>query len=311
VRAFVGEAARAAWSTDKRLDLQLFRASLAAGAGDTAAALAEADAVARGPDRLQGAHARVTVARWRLASARDLAAADAVRSELLAAVADGEAQQILRSLKMLDVLVDRAPQGEPIALFAAAELARDQLGAPVLARRLFLAYVDLVPGAPWAPKAIMAAATLAPPAGRDSLQARLARYTSSVYVQPRGTPAADSAFADAETRLASALSGVNGYAAVEAGRRDAGVTRVMAVLDSVKVAARTDSLRIACGAFADSAGIGGTRGDSLRAACIRGDSLKVALFLKPDTMNRADSTARRRLPGAGRDPRAVARDTLH
>ena len=155
----------------------------------------------------------------------------------------------------------------------------------------------------------MAAATLAPPAARDSLQVRLARYATSIYVKPRATPAADSAFADAETRLARSLAGVNAYAVAEAARRDAGVNRVMAVLDSIKTAAHTDSLRIACGSFADSAGISGSRGDSLRAACIRGDSLKVALFLKPDTMKPADTAAVRRVPGAGRG--AVARDTLH
>jgi len=97
--------------------------------------------------------------------------------------------------------------------------------------------------------------------------------------------------------------------AAEASRRDAGVSRVIAVLDSVSAAARTDSLRVACGAFADSAGIAGVRGDSLRAACVRRDTAKVALLLKPDTMKRADSTLFRRPPSGLRDSRAIARDT--
>ena len=246
---------------------------------------------------------------WRLARARDLPAADAVRADLLPAVTDPDAQRLIRGLKMLDVMVDRGSQGEPLSLFAAAEFARDELGAPGLARRLFVAYADLVPGAAWAPKALMAAALLAPPAGRDSLHARLRRYAASVYVHPLGDPASDSAFADAEVRLDRALGAARGFAAAEASRRDAGVSRVIAVLDSVSAAARTDSLRVACGAFADSAGIAGVRGDSLRAACVRRDTAKVALLLKPDTMKRADSTLFRRPPSGLRDSRAIARDT--
>ncbi len=300
-------AVAARWPASQRLDLALFRASLAVQAGDTASALAEAQAVARSSDRGTGDRARVQMAHWRLASAHDLPGADAVRAELLPALADRAAQELVHALKTLDVLVSRAPAGEPIALFAAGELARDRLGAPALARRLFVAYAELVPTAPWAPKALMAASQLASPAARDSLQARVAGYGASVYVRPRTSPADEAAFADAETRLAGALAGVRQVAEAEADRRDAGVVRATAVLDSVKKAARGDSLRVACGAFVDSLGIGGVRGDSIRAACVRRDSAKVALLLKADTMKRADSAAA--APGGRRDPRAVTRDT--
>lgn len=299
------------WPGTARQEMQLYRAGLAARAGDTATAITEADAVARGGGRSVGVRARVAAARWRLAVARDLPAADAVRSDLLVAVTDQDAQRLIRGLKMLDVMVDRGTQGEPLSLFAGAEFARDELGAPALARRLFLAYADLVPGAPWAPKALMAAAVLSARPGRDSIDAKLQRYAGSVYVAPRATRAADSAFTDSEVRLDRALAAAKGFAAQEAVRRDAGVTRVIAELDSVRTAARTDSLRIACGAFADSAGIAGVRGDSLRAACMRRDTAKVALFLKPDTVKRADSTGVNRLPAGRGIPRGTARDTIH
>ena len=180
----------------------------------------------------------------------------------------------------------------------------------MLARRLFLAYADMVPGAPWAPKALLAAAHLASGPDRDSIQARLQQFANSVYVRAAAGETVDSTFSLVETRLDRALSAVRAYATVEVTRRDAGVTRAVAVLDSVRAKLRSDSLRVTCGAFADSLGIAGERGDSLRAACMAGDSAKVALLLKPDTMKRADTLATRRRPPVRRPPGGgIARDT--
>jgi tetratricopeptide (TPR) repeat protein len=310
VRGFLAPLAHRRWDTVARLEMSLFRASLAAQAGDTATAQAEAAAVARGASRAVADRARVLQARWRLAEAGDLATADAVRAELLPAITDSDARDLIRGLKMLDIMVNRASQGEPLSLFAGAELARDQLGAPVLARRLFLAYADMVPGAQWAPKALMAAAQLADSAGRDSIGVRLRDYAASVYVRAGDGADVDSAFSDAEARLGSALSAAVAYAATESARRDAGVTHVVAVLDSIQAQARTDSLRIACGAFADSLGIAGARGDSLRAACVAGDTAKVALLRKPDTMKLADSVAVR-APVTRPGLRGVTRDSIN
>lgn len=308
-RSFLAQVARSPWHTPERLRLTLYRAGLAVAAGDTAAALAEAGTVVSGPDRNRAGEARVAIARWRLAQARDLPAADAVRGDLLPAIAMPEAQILLRSLKTLDIMVGRASSGEPLSLFAAAELARDELNAPVLARRLFLAYADMVPGAPWAPKALLAAAQLATGPALDSIRTRLAPLSASVYVRAANGQPVDSTFTVVESRLDRAISSLRASAAVEAARRDAGVTRAVAVLDSVRDKLRSDSMRVVCGAFADSLGIAGERGDSLRAACMAGDSAKVALLLKPDTMKRADSlAARRRLPGR-RNPAGQARDT--
>jgi hypothetical protein len=87
----------------------------------------------------------------------------------------------------------------------------------------------------------------------------------------------------------------------------------VATLDSLRIVARTDSARISCGLMIDTLAILGTRADSVRKACMRADTIKVAEYLKIDTMlwrpdlqNRADSAgARRRL-----NTRTIKRDSI-
>jgi hypothetical protein len=94
----------------------------------------------------------------------------------------------------------------PLAWFAAAEVARDGLGAHRLARGLFLAYADGAPEEPWAPKALLAALAVSPEEGdRAWLRGRLEAKGESPYVlAARGEPAPG--FEALEEELARRLS---------------------------------------------------------------------------------------------------------
>ena len=98
------------------------------------------------------------------------------------------------------LLIQHGPYGTTCArvgcmpskmLIAAAELARDDLGAPELARGLFLAYADAAPSEPWVPKALLAALGVSgDEEGRGWLRARLEGWPDSPYVlAARGEPA--------------------------------------------------------------------------------------------------------------------------
>lgn len=303
VRELLTPVDRAPWPSPVRAELRLYRAELAAGGGDTAQALDEVLDVAQAADRQTADRARVEAARWQLAGAVDLAGAAAARTTLLPAIEDPEAQQLIHALKVLDVLLAHArDDGQPLALFAAAELARDELRAPALARKLFLTYVDVVPQATWAPKALLAASLVAPPALRDSLRARMAGYDSNVYVAAlAGRDSAD-AFADAETRLSRSLAALRDDAGREAEQKDAGVVRAVAVLDSVKSAAQADSTKLACGTMVDSLALKGARADSVRVSCVEGDTARVAYWLKQKDVPSAQDTLKKATtpqPGRG------------
>ena len=80
---------------------------------------------------------------------------------------------------------------DPLAWFAAAEIARDDLEARPLARGLFLAYADADPNDPWVPKALLAALAVASDdTDRAWLLGRLETHAVSPYVlAARGAPA--------------------------------------------------------------------------------------------------------------------------
>ncbi len=243
-RSLLEPVGKALWTARPRSTLLLERAQLAEEAGDTASARREAHDLAQAADARTAARARVRLARWELARVSDLPGLASVRATLLPAVADAEAQALLHGLKTVEVLAGLAASGQPLALFEAAELARDVLAAPVLARRFFTSYADLVPRSPWAAKALLAAAAVAPAgAARDSLRRRLEGYDGNVYLAAvRGTAAEPGAFSDAEERLSAALSALRTNAEHEAEGRDAGVAQAVAALDSVKKAAEADSV---------------------------------------------------------------------
>lgn len=276
----------AAWPPAARAALRLRRAELLAAAGDSVEALREARTVAGRASGPIADRARVVLARWALATARDMEDLDDVRDLLLPAIADGEARRLLQALKALGVLVEfPAELGQPLALFAAGELARDELGAPHVARALFTAYADVAPTAVWAPKALLAAIALDPePEEAERLRRRLEAHRGNVYLLALSGGEPGPRYEEAENTLASVLSDLLRRADEEATRRDALVVQTLARLDSLRAAMRADSLMAGCNALLDSLGIGGIRADSLRAACVRADSLRMDSILTIDTV---------------------------
>lgn len=179
--ALLGRVEDAAWGRVERGRARLVRAEIRELAGDTAGARADADAVARGIGAA-AAEARLLLARWRLADARDLRDAQAAVPILLPSGDDPEVAELLADL---GVLADLAELGldEPLGWFGAAEVARDRLRAPRLARGLFLAYADAAPGEPWSAKALLAALDVSAEEGdRAWLRGRLEGRADSPYV---------------------------------------------------------------------------------------------------------------------------------
>jgi hypothetical protein len=286
-----------AWPAITRDTLFLVHAELLALAGDTAAAVATALRAADGLGGAAGDHARVRAARWRLrgaAAPHDLAD---VRTLLLPAVASGEAQSLLEQLRVLDALLDAAGEdGDPLALFAAGEIARDALDAPALARSIFLDYAARAPDAVWAPKALLAAAALG--GADDAIGAALARLPGNVYVAAVAGRVDETAFVAAEDALARSLTEIRLAAATSAGGRDPTVGRAVAVLDSLRAAEHADSIRTGCTGMIASLALAGVRADSAKAACVRGDAARVDAVLRMDTLLLRDTTLVRRAGGA-------------
>jgi hypothetical protein len=180
----------APWGPTARGRLALERARMFHRAQDTAAAGALARRVADGVGE-PAASARLQLARWRLPEATDLADAYTARRILLPAGDDPRVAALIASIDTLDALA-LAGVDEPLAWFAAGEIARERLGAPLLARSLFLAYADGLPNDAWTPKALLAALALSPAEeDRAWLRSRLEPYAGSPYVlAARGRPAA-------------------------------------------------------------------------------------------------------------------------
>lgn len=178
------------WDRVPRGRLALARARFLDQAGDTARAVEVALAVAEGLG-LSAAEARLLLARWRVERARDLAQVSGARALLLPAGSDPLVADWLAALERLEQLVGLGLV-EPLGLFAAGEVARDQLNALYVARGLFLAYADQAPGDAWAPKALLAALATSPDEGdRAWIRGRLEAYPESPYVLAAlGGPAA-------------------------------------------------------------------------------------------------------------------------
>jgi hypothetical protein len=175
-------AADSRWEQPARGRMRLELARLRHEAGDTAAAFEGARVVGSGRGEA-GTEARLLLAGWRLRSARDLGAAASVRPVLLPAGDDPRAEALLVALDDVE-RYSGLGLDEHLAWFAAAEIARDRLGAPVLARGLFLAYADIDSSAPWAPKALLAALDVSPDeeGDREWLRGRLEAHRDSPYV---------------------------------------------------------------------------------------------------------------------------------
>lgn len=179
----------AAWERDVRDHLALEHARLLRRAGRTAEAERRALEVADGRGRT-AAEARLTLAEWSLAQADDVGDAYALRGLLLPSLDDRGVAGLLDAIDDFETLAF-AGVDTPLAWFLAGEVARDRLGAPRVARELFLAYANAAPDEPWAPKALLAALQLSEqePA-REGLRVRLERHPRSPYVlAARGRPA--------------------------------------------------------------------------------------------------------------------------
>ncbi len=286
-------AAGSDWPTAQRESQGFLRIALRARAGDTTAAITAALELAGRASPVTAGQARALAGRLELARADSITDLSPVRALLLPALNDPDARIMLRGIKTVEVLMERADQAaQPLALFAAAEIARDELRAPRLARQLFLAYADIVPDAIWAPKAMLAAAALSVNGEQnDTVVARLHAHPDNVYVLAvtGGDPDAE-AYSAAESRLLRSLTALRDDAMHEADARDVRVGVAIARLDSLEARAAADSLRLACGMLIDSLAINGIRADSVRSACVRRDGARVAAVLHMDTLLLRDST---------------------
>ncbi len=304
------------WLASARDSVALIRAEVALRGGDTLTAANELTQLSARSIAVVANAARLRLARSRLPHAGTLEDLQQLRALLLPALTDPTVPPVLRTMRIVEVLVQRAQtSGQPAALYAAAEVARDELGAYPLARRLFTTYVDVAPHSAWAGKALLAAIALAPDAPEAApLRERFMTLQASPYAQALNGGADAEAFVVAEERLQRLLKAMREEGAQLADRQDVTVNRAVATLDSLRLAARSDSVRLACGMMLDTLGIVGVRADSVRVACVRADTIKVAEYLKADstvlrgqTRDRADSLAnRRRLT----DPK-TKRDTIN
>ena len=172
----------APWSRSERDRLLMQRAEFAHSAGDTIQALADALRVGGGVGPIADS-ARVTVAGWRL-EVIQLSQLTEVRSLLLPAVSSVRGREIVNSIRRIGLLVDQALDGDRLGLFAAAQEARDVLGANVLAVGLFQAYADLDPDSPWVGKALLSALLLAADMGeQEAIESRLGALPVDAYVR--------------------------------------------------------------------------------------------------------------------------------
>jgi predicted negative regulator of RcsB-dependent stress response len=263
----------APWPPADRERLLLLRAEIAAAGGDTVTALADARTVASGvgPSADEG---RVLLARWELGAVTEPAELEGVRDMLLPAVGSTEAVALLDGIKKVGLMVERSGRrGQELALFGAAELARDTLQAPLLARTLFLAYADLQAGSAWEGKALLAALALTPTeAGRGEVLSRLEAIPDNVYAAAARWELGDrqAEFTVLERRLQGLLGTIGAQIAAEAQTRDVLVAEAVRTLDSIRT---TEAIarRLAEG---DSTVLDSLRQDSVRLDSVRLDSIR-------------------------------------
>lgn len=292
--------------------LALVRAQIALQMRDTLAAHRELLQLSQRAALPIASVARVAIARSRLLHLTRPEQLLELRPLLLPAIANADAQNLVRAIRLVDVLIQRSAQtGQPLGLFAAAEAARDQLGAPLLARQLFVTYVDLAPATPWAGKALLAAIAVEPDGiEANALRSRLNTLPPNPYTSVIRGESAEEAFETAEERLSRSMIALLAEASQLAQQQEGAVTRAISVLDSIKLAARADTARIRCGVTVDTLALTGVRADSVRAACLRGDNELMLAHLKIDTLmwkpTARDSIAKLR----GRRAAPAKRDTI-
>jgi hypothetical protein len=213
---------RTAWNAPERDRALLARAALHARAADTAHAVADATLVADQPGSRAGAvEARLFLARLALARTDSVEVVDEVRSLLVPAVGDVRAQRLVEGAAQVALLSERGRQGELLALFAAAEVARDALAAPALATALFLEYAAATPAPPWRGKALLAALDAAPDAERREAIRRLASaHPDDPYVSVALGRGSQDAYEQLERELREQLGGLLADVTAEVRMRD-------------------------------------------------------------------------------------------
>lgn len=211
----------AAWGPESRDRLVLRRAELLIEAGRREAAISELGWLAEGPGPLSS-EARVRLAYLRLAEVRAVDQLESVRSLLRPAAGHPAVVRLAHSMRLVEVLDARAEQGrEPLGWFAAAEVARDELGARALARILFERFAATDPDGAWAGKALLAATALTPEAHRSDVLARLASRISDPYVASARTgQVGEERVNQLERELGVRLSTLRSRAESESGRFD-------------------------------------------------------------------------------------------
>ena len=165
--------------------------------------------IATAPDSTEGQRAvvrRLRIEAARAASVADLQGVQARLDHLVRAGGPGAATADVRALQELLRRVLDAADWDSGLPFQPAELAQDSLRAPLLAASMFLTFARARPASLFAPKALLAAAALAPDQ-RDSVVGVLqTAYASSPYARAlRGEPSP--AYSAAEDSLARALGG--------------------------------------------------------------------------------------------------------
>lgn len=209
------------WPPGPRDRLLMQRVALLAQAGDTLAVESEAGWAAQGTT--PGAEAaRLVVAGIRLRRTEEVADLDAVRRVLLPAGGNPDVAALAADIRRVEVLDGWGATDDPLAWFVAAEVARDRLDAPRLARGLFLRFASEAPDSPWAGKAVLAALATTPdprsdPALRSGLEAR--RGDPYVAEARSETPAGPS-LGDLEARLDGIVEALLARADAEALRHD-------------------------------------------------------------------------------------------
>lgn len=210
------------WPPAERDRLRLVRSRLHLAGGDTIAAVSDARTVAGGFGD-EAIEARLLLADLLLAKVQRVEEVRRIRPLLLPVSGDARAVELLGTARKVELLAQRAsPDGDPLPLFAAAELARDVLGAPALARGLFLDFAGREGSRPWDGKALLAALELtSDPIGREEVLRALSVRESNPYVRAQRTgwfPAAD--FERLEGRLRTALDELLVDVTADAAQRD-------------------------------------------------------------------------------------------
>lgn len=217
--ALLSPARAAPWAPAPRDRLLLERIDLLLAAGDTLAAETELGWIAQGAGP-GSTPARLALAAIRLGQISDPGELDRVRRVLLPVATDSQVVAELETLRTLELLVDPATAGFA-GLFAAAELAREELGAPALARTLYLRALEVEEAGPWRGKAALAALAVGPDTEELRLLRRdLLRARDPYLARARNRYLPTDTLARLDAALQVQLDSLRAWARDEALRRD-------------------------------------------------------------------------------------------